>query len=242
MKRVSVDIGGTFTDCFVAWDDRYVEAKALTTHHNLAVGFNEALDIAVDDLALDRHTLLSQVDSVRYSTTLGTNSLIERKGPRLGLLITEGFGSTKPCSRGRGHGDGLPYERQHDVPRALRPEPIVPIPMIRTVRERRRYNGEVLIPLDEDDVRLKLRELVDQGTETIVVVFANSVVDPGHELRVRNIFLEEYPALPGRRADAPLAPGGRAQGRIHPRHLHHHRRFSAQRDVPRPECARDEPA
>ena len=193
MKRVSVDIGGTFTDCFVAWDDRYVEAKALTTHHNLAVGFNEALDIAVDDLALDRHTLLSQVDSVRYSTTLGTNSLIERKGPRLGLLITEGFGSTKPCSRGRGHGDGLPYERQHDVPRALRPEPIVPIPMIRTVRERRRYNGEVLIPLDEDDVRLKLRELVDQGTETIVVVFANSVVDPGHELRVRNIFLEEYP-------------------------------------------------
>ena len=94
MKRVSVDIGGTFTDCFVAWDDRYVEAKALTTHHNLAVGFNEALDIAVDDLALDRHTLLSQVDSVRYSTTLGTNALIERKGPRLGLLITEGFGST----------------------------------------------------------------------------------------------------------------------------------------------------
>ena len=40
MKRVSVDIGGTFTDCFVVWDKQYIEAKALTTHHNLAMGFN----------------------------------------------------------------------------------------------------------------------------------------------------------------------------------------------------------
>jgi N-methylhydantoinase A len=44
VKRISVDIGGTFTDCFVAWDGRYIQAKALTTHHNLAQGFNEALD------------------------------------------------------------------------------------------------------------------------------------------------------------------------------------------------------
>ena len=38
MKRISVDIGGTFTDCFVAWDGRYIQAKALTTHHNLSQG------------------------------------------------------------------------------------------------------------------------------------------------------------------------------------------------------------
>ncbi len=193
MKRVSVDIGGTFTDCFVAWGEQYIQAKALTTHHNLALGFNAALDIAIDDLGLDKRTLLSQVDSVRYATTLGTNALIERKGPRVGLLITEGFGSTVPCSRGRGHGDGLSHEQQHNVPRALRPEPIVPIPMIRTIRERCGYSGDVLIRLEEDDVRLKLRELVDQGAETIVVVFANSVVNPDHELRVREIYLEEYP-------------------------------------------------
>jgi len=46
VKRISVDIGGTFTDCFVAWDGRYIQAKALTTHHNLSQGFNEALDHA----------------------------------------------------------------------------------------------------------------------------------------------------------------------------------------------------
>jgi len=42
MKRISVDIGGTFTDCFFAWDGDYIQAKALTTHHNLAQGFNES--------------------------------------------------------------------------------------------------------------------------------------------------------------------------------------------------------
>jgi N-methylhydantoinase A len=193
MKRVSVDIGGTFTDCFVAWSGHYVQAKALTTHHNLALGFNAALDIAIEEIGVDKHTLLSEVDSVRYATTLGTNALIERKGPRIGMLITEGFASTVPCSRGRGHGDGLPYEQQHDVPRAHRPEPIVPIPMIQTVSERCAYDGQVLLPLNEDDVRLKLRALVDRGAESIVVVLINSVVNPEHELRVREIFLEEYP-------------------------------------------------
>ena len=193
MKRISVDIGGTFTDCFVSWGDQYIGAKALTTHHNLAQGFNDALDVALEDLGVDKEVLLSGVDSVRYSTTLGTNALIERKGPRIGLLTTEGFNSTVPLSRGRGYGEGLPFEIRRDLPNAVRPEPIVPIPMIRGVRERVAYNGDVLLKLDEDDLRRKMRELVDQGAETIVVTFANGVVNPEHELRAREVFLEEYP-------------------------------------------------
>ena len=50
MRRVSVDIGGTFTDCFLAYDGKYIEAKALTTHHNLASGFMEALGNACGEL------------------------------------------------------------------------------------------------------------------------------------------------------------------------------------------------
>ena len=194
MKRISVDIGGTFTDCFVSWGDHYIGAKALTTHHNLAQGFNDALDVALEDLGVEKETLLSGVDSVRYSTTLGTNALIERKGPRIGLLTTEGFNSTVPLSRGRGYGEGLPFEIRRDLPNAVRPDPIVPIPMIRGVRERVAYNGDVLLKLDEDDLRQKMRELVDQGAETIVITFANGVVNPEHELRAREVFLEEYPS------------------------------------------------
>ena len=136
MKRVSVDIGGTFTDCFVVWDQRNIQGKALTTHHNLALGFNEALANACKQLQVDVSTVLSQVDSVRYATTLGTNALIERKGPRIGLLVTAGFKSTIPLSRARGYGEGLSEDKQMDIPNARRPEPIVPIPMIREVRER----------------------------------------------------------------------------------------------------------
>lgn len=194
MKRVSVDIGGTFTDCFVAWNDQYVEGKALTTQHNLAQGFNEALADACTQLNLKIPTLLSEVDSVRYATTLGTNALIERKGPRIGAIVTAGFKSTIPLSRARGYGEGLPEIQQMDIPNARRPEPLVPIPLIREVRERLDYLGNVLLKLDEDDFRTRLRELVDQGAEALVVVFTNSVVNPSHELRAREIFLQEYPA------------------------------------------------
>ena len=193
MKRVSVDIGGTFTDCFVVWDHDYIEGKALTTHHNLSQGFNDALADACKQLGLEAPILLSQVDSVRYATTLGTNALIERKGPRVGALVTTGFKSTIPLSRARGYGEGLSEGEQMDIPNAKRPPPIVPIPMIREVRERVDYLGQVFWRLDEDDVRLRIRELVDAGAEALVVAFTNSVVNPTHELRVREIFLEEYP-------------------------------------------------
>src|SRR3546814_901240 len=154
MKRVSVDIGGTFTDCFVAWSGRNVEGKALTTHQNLALGFNAALADACKQLDVESTTLLSEVDSVRYSTTLGTNALIERKGPRIGVLVTTGFKSTIPLSRARGYGEGLPESAQMDIPNARRPVPIVPIPMIREVRERVDYLGQVFWALDEDDVQI----------------------------------------------------------------------------------------
>jgi len=194
MKRVSVDIGGTFTDCFVAWDGRHVEGKALTTHHNLALGFNASLADACAQLDLEPATLLSEVDSVRYATTLGTNALIERKGPRIGVLVTAGFKHTVPLSRARGYGEGLCELEQMDIPNARRPAPIVPIPMIREVRERIDYLGRVFWVLDEEDVRSRIRELMDRGAEALVVMFTNSVVNPVHELRVREIFLEEYPA------------------------------------------------
>jgi N-methylhydantoinase A len=193
MKRVSVDIGGTFTDCFVVWDGRYVETKALTTKHNLAVGFNEALDQACETLGVQRKGLLSQVDSVRYATTLGTNALIQRKGPKIGFLTTAGFKSVVAIGRGRSYAEGLSAEKQRDVPNADRPHPLVPIEMVRLVRERIDYAGNVLMALDEDDLQRQIRELIDAGAEALVVCLANSVVNPAHELRVQRIFVENYP-------------------------------------------------
>lgn len=194
MKRISVDIGGTFTDCFLVWDDKQVEAKALTTHHNLALGFMEALDRACGELGLDVPTVLTQVDSVRYATTLGTNALLERKGPKVGLLTTAGYESSVPLSRGRGYGEGLTPKEQQDLPAARRPDPLVPATMIAGIRERVDYKGQVLMPLDEEHLRLQIRRLVDRGAQAFVVTLVNSVANPVHEKRVEEILLEEYPS------------------------------------------------
>ena len=193
MRRVSVDIGGTFTDTFVVWDGASVSGKALTTHHNLALGFNESLANGCRELGQPVATVLGGVDSVRYATTLGTNALIERKGPRIGALVTAGFKSTIPLSRGRGYGEGLDQSQQQDIPNADRPDAIVPIEMIREVRERVDYLGDAFLTLDEDDLRRQIASLVDAGAEALIVVFTNSVVNPAHELRAREIFLEDYP-------------------------------------------------
>jgi N-methylhydantoinase A len=194
MKRISVDIGGTFTDCFFAWDGQYIQAKALTTHHNLSQGFNEALDQACAKIGVKRHDVLTQIDSVRYATTLGTNALIERKGPQVGVIVTAGFEATIPLSRGRGYGEGLDELARNDLSSGTRPDPLVPQTLIRSVRERVDYAGRVLLALDEDDVRRQLRELVNAGAQALVVCLTNSVESPNHELRIQEIFLEEYPA------------------------------------------------
>ena len=107
--------------------------------------------------------------------------------------MTAGFKSTIPLSRGRGYGEGLDQSQQQDIPDADRPDAIVPIQMIREVRERVDYLGDAFLTLDEDDLRRQIASLVDAGAEALIVVFTNSVVNPAHELRAREIFLEDYP-------------------------------------------------
>ena len=194
MRRLSIDIGGTFTDCFLEWDGRHIEAKSLTTHHNLSVGFLDAVGRAATDAGLSTEGVLQAIDSVRYGTTLGTNALIERKGPRIGVLVTMGFESGIRLARGRGYGDGLPRHLQVDLPRAVRPEPLVPHALIAGIQERVDFKGEVLLKLDVEDVRVKIRRLVDQGAEAFVVSLVNSVVNPSHEDQIEQIIRDEYPS------------------------------------------------
>ena len=125
MKRIAVDIGGTFTDCFVVWEDQYLQVKALTTHKNLSNGFNEAIENACAQLAIPKEKLMREVDSVRYATTLGTNALIERKGPRSALYCTHGFEATVPVARCRGYAEGLPMEEARKLSDASRPVPLL---------------------------------------------------------------------------------------------------------------------
>ena len=194
MKRVSVDIGGTFTDCVVAWDDERVETKAPTTHHDLTEGFMNALEAAAEELGRPAESILREVDSVRYGTTLGTNALIERSGERVGLITTEGHEDAIQIGRGRQYGDGLPQVEQADIPGADRPEPIVPSEHRYGLRERVDYKGDVLIEPSREEIRDVVNSLIDDGVRAIAVVLLNSTANPAHELLVEEVIQEEYPS------------------------------------------------
>lgn len=193
MRRVSIDIGGTFTDCFLAYDGNYVETKALTTHHNLASGFMDALSEACGQLDKSIKDVIGTVDAVRYGTTLGTNALIERNGPPVGIITTSGFESTVILMRARGYGDGLSEAEQCDLPAADRPEKLVPPTRIVGIEERMDYRGVAAMTVDEDNVRKQVRKLVDEGAKAFVVSLINAVVNPAHEKEVERIILSEYP-------------------------------------------------
>jgi len=192
-NTISIDIGGTFTDCFVLAGGRTASGKAPTTRHRLAVGFDAAIAECAAKLGVDPDALVARTDIVRYATTLAMNALIERKGPRLGLITTAGFEDTPFIGRGAQWHDGVPVERKRLVARGRRPEPVIPRDMVVGLRERIDDEGKVVVPLDPDEVRAKLRRLVDRGAMGFVVCLIQSHRNPLHEQAVRDIIAAEFP-------------------------------------------------
>src|SRR2546421_411084 len=90
LNSIDIDVGGTFTDLVMNMDGHTVQAKVPTTSYDLSVCFLNVIEVGAQELGLTLDQVLRQIGMVRYSTTIAMNRLIERKGPRLGLLTTEG--------------------------------------------------------------------------------------------------------------------------------------------------------
>ncbi|MEO1542738.1 MAG: hydantoinase/oxoprolinase family protein [Pseudomonadota bacterium] len=191
--RFGADVGGTFTDVVCMRGDDLFRAKADTTHFDLKVGFLKAVRLAAERAGLRFEDALDQADSIVYSTTVGTNALIERRGTKLGLITTKGFEDTCKVGRARNWADGLPIEKRYDRGRAVRPPPLIDQSLVLGVQERIDNLGNVIIPLRDNDVVEKVQQLVDQGVRGIVVVTLNAYVNPAHELRIGEIIRENYP-------------------------------------------------
>jgi N-methylhydantoinase A/oxoprolinase/acetone carboxylase beta subunit len=87
---INIDTGGTFTDAFVVRNGKRVSVKTLTTPHDLAVCFQDVIAQAAAAVGLTVPELLRETATVRYATTVGTNAIITRSGPRLGLIAADG--------------------------------------------------------------------------------------------------------------------------------------------------------
>lgn len=192
--NVGIDIGGTFTDfCSVGDDGRTIVYKTPTTHYDLSIGFMRGMRELAKRSELATREYLSKVHALRYSTTVGTNALIERNGPKLALITTAGFEDTIFIGRSRSWADGLPIHQAKDMARIVKPTPLIDPDMVAGISERIDCNGRVISPLSREDVLGKLQSLVDKGAMGFVVSLMWSFVNPEHERMIKQIIEEEYP-------------------------------------------------
>jgi N-methylhydantoinase A len=175
--RAAVDIGGTFTD-LVHLDEVTGEvglAKASTTPGR----FEDGVMDAVAEADLDGVAFLA------HGTTVIINALTERKGATTALITTRGFRDVLEIQKAnRPDLYNLLYEK---------PQPFVARRLRIEVTERVSYKGEVLAPLDEEDVRGAVAEARRQGAEAVAICFLHSYANPGHEQRAAEIVREEWP-------------------------------------------------
>ncbi len=181
--RIAADVGGTFTDIAVELDGSLATAKVLTTPHAPEEGVLAGIDRALRATGLtpDRFGL------VIHGTTLATNAIIERKGARTALLVTQGFRDVVEMA----------FENrfeQYDI-YMDRPEPLVPRHLRIGVPERIDARGNVLVPLDADALDPVVEALKREEVEAAAVGFIHAWADGRHERMVRDRLAAAMPDL-----------------------------------------------
>ncbi|MEO3826260.1 hydantoinase/oxoprolinase family protein [Actinomadura sp. B10D3] len=177
MKRIGIDVGGTFTDV-VAMDETTGAVtcfKVPTDYDQPADGIMRAYDAAQVDGAA--------VNAVKLGTTLGLNAVLTRRGARTGLITTAGFRDVLEIRRTH-------RDRLFDLDETI-PPPLVPRHLRLEAVERVGAGGEVVTPLDEDSVRRAWRELRAQGVTSVAIAFLFSFKNPAHERRARDVVQAE---------------------------------------------------
>ena len=128
-----------------------------------------------------------EIEALLHGTTIATNALLEGKFPSIGLIVTQGFREILEIARQTVPGEwGSIYVW-------VKPPRVVPLDQVREVDERMNHRGEVLKPLNEEEVRQVAREYRKQGVGTIAISFLHSYANPAHELRTKEIVEKEYP-------------------------------------------------
>ena len=192
MNSIDIDVGGTFTDLVLTRTGVVTPAKSPTTPYDLSVCFLNVIEEAAKASGLSSEQLLKDTAIIRYSTTIAMNRLIERSGPRLALITTEGHEDAILIGRGAQWVDGTRVAERRNLAVQHKPIPLIPPELISGVRERVDSTGKVIRPLDEADARAKIHRLVNNGARGFVVSLLWSFANPAHERRIKEIIREEY--------------------------------------------------
>ncbi|MER8417512.1 hydantoinase/oxoprolinase family protein [Mesorhizobium sp. M1329] len=181
MTMIGVDIGGTFTDFIIAERGSVRIHKRPSTPRAPAEAFLKGLEEA----SVAPGTLEKAV----HGTTVGTNTMIERRGARAGLITTSGFRDTLEIGR------GIKPMTDYFNLRWTAPAPLVPRELRCEVSERIAPDGSIVDPLDEAEVEAALEFLSEQGCDSVAVCLLFSYANPVHERRIAEIAAKKFPAL-----------------------------------------------
>jgi N-methylhydantoinase A len=182
---LAVDIGGTFTDVVLrSATGQTVVDKTLTTPESLDIGFFRAIDSVLKKANVPPGAV---TDVIVHATTVVTNAVIERKGPKTALLVTEGFR------------DILTIRDEHRYemfdPQIEFPEPLVPRELTFGIPERTLATGEVLTALDTGKATAIIEEFKREGVVSIAVSFLNSYINPANEIAMRDLIVKHAPGM-----------------------------------------------
>ena len=181
--RLAVDIGGTFTDLALEAGGEVYARKVLTTTAAPEKGVMHGILEVLPEAGVKP----AEVGIIIHGTTLATNAIIERKGAKSALIVTEGFRDSVEMA----------YENrfeQYDI-NVEKPKPLVPRYLRWPVRERLDAQGAVLLPLDVSSVEALLPEIDRHGIESVAVGLIHAYANPAHERRVAEILQEKRPEL-----------------------------------------------
>ena len=183
--RISIDVGGTFTDVILADENEgiFQYAKTPTTHDDLAQGVLRGLD---EILQLSGKSI-QDLSYLIHGTTIGTNAIVEGKGAKVGLITTKGFEDVLEIRR-----VARPKEAAFDF-EVDNPPPLVPRYLRKGVIERVNSKGEIFTPLDGTSVRDVVNFFKKEKVEAIVISLLFSFLNPSHEKRIAEICKKMFP-------------------------------------------------
>jgi len=184
--KIGIDVGGTFTDFLLAIDDGSSKIyKVLSTPQDPSIGTLNGLKEMASDQHLSLEEFLGQVSVIVHGTTVTTNAVLTYTGAKTALLTTKGLRDTLEMRRGI-------RERQYDN---LYPnvEPLIERYLRLPVEERMDYKGEIVTPLNKDDVEHAINFMSNQGVEAVAVCFMNAFANNQHEEAVGRIIAKKIP-------------------------------------------------
>ena len=187
-RILAMDTGGTMTDTFII-DEKgdFVVGKAQTTPEDESVGFLNSCKDALSYWGSSIPEAFPPLVTAIYSGTIMLNRLLERRGRKVGVIVSKGAEDYFRLERGAQTYMGYSYSDRLHVCTHQHNPPLVPFHLIRGVAERMDVLGDEAIPLNEEEARQAVNELIDLDVDSICINFIFSYRNPNHELQMKDI-------------------------------------------------------